>query len=927
LGLCLSFAFVGNCFAFDGDVVRPLSECEAGAATDVRQLDSGMVIERELEGGQSHLYKISVYEKQFLNVVVDQRGIDVALTICAPDGTRAAKVDRPNGSHGPEAISIIAVQGGTFSLLVKSLQDSAVMARYQIRIAQQRQQQTGDDKRIEAEKVITEAEVKRERGGLDNLRAAVEEFELARALWHSLNEPYEEAFALYGLGWSHSEIGAYGMVKFPLPVHRIRWSYESRSEHENAIDAFTRSLALMQHVGDRYGQAIAQADRGWPELYLDQKEKALESFASAYSFFRETNNARGEAKILYGIGWVNAIQGNHAEALDHFKLALARRQVSRDRKGEAINLAAISRAQNQLGKNLEALDSAERALAIFTELKDKHGQASTASILGWINYSMGRFEQALKSFDESVTLRKATNDSTGEALSLYGIARVHYRQGDLQQALLRMQEVIGLIEPLRETGENADLRTYYFANVQDYYEFYVDLLMQLDRVDKTRKYAEQALAAHERARARELLAILAEAGDISPRTGAAFSRPLAAANIQELLDNNTLLLEFALGQERSYLWVISTNEVRGFELPKKSEIETRALKLNHLLTSRNQLRQGEKETRRHLRFKQEDREFADEARTLSRTLLSPISSMLGTKRLVIVADGALQIIPFAALPVPGESLDRPLIVDHEIVNLPSASVLATLRTEIDGRAPAPKTLAVFADPVFTADDPRVTPRQGQASVAHYLMPAIERSDTLHPQGFRRLLGTRWEAQQISSLLPESDRLLALDFAASRSRALSEELGLYNVIHFATHALINDNDPSASTIVLSQVDERGRSQPGSLTLHDIYGLKLRAKLAVLSACKTGLGTDVRGEGIRGLTGGFMYAGVPSIIVSLWPVNDRVTAEFMHRFYRIMLSKNGKSAAAALREVQVQMIADSRWRAPYFWAPFVIQGEWK
>jgi CHAT domain-containing protein len=941
----------GTCFAADATAAGVESPSRSGSsacvpATDaeVRQLDAGTMLERELGGGQNHSYRINVSPGQFLRVIVDQRGIDIVATICAPDGKQIAKVDRPNGAHGPEAISILSDQEGLFILQVRSLEKATPVARYQVRIAEQRNHMPGDDIRIEAEKSMSEGEVLRSRGKLETLRAAVEKFELARTLWHSLNEPYEVALSLYGLGWSHSEIGSHGMVKFPIPVHRLRWSYESRSEHERAIDCFNLSLALMRQLGDGHGQALAQAGLAWPQLYLDLNKEALESFESAYQLFRTAGNIRGEAIALYGLGWINAVHGEDLKALDNFLKSLPLRQASKDRKGEAITLAGISRVQNRLGRNQEAADSADRALAIFSELRDAHGQASTYYTLGWINYSSGRPQPALEFFEKALGMRREAKDSTGEANSLYGIARVHNRQGNLAEALKRMEEVLGIIEPLRAKGESGDLRTYYFAYVQEYYEFYIDLLMRLNRINRNGSYAESALAAHERARARELLAILAEAGDISPSTGEAFSRPLEAAEIKGLLDDdNTLLLEYALGEEMSYVWLVSQTAVRGYEITKRAEIEARARKLYHLFTARNQRSPGEKETQRRDRIEQADRQYAEEAAALSRLLLGPIAAELGVKRLVIIAEGALQIIPFGALPSPStKSGGRPLILDHEIVSLPSASVLSALRHEVAGRAPAPLTLAMLADPVFTADDPRVRrvadsqTKSAPPQIKDFAKPGSrlaswnprnETTEIATSLGLRRLLGTRWEGQQIASLIPDGERLLALDFGASRARALSAELRQYRIIHFATHALINDADPAASTVVLSQVDEQGRPQDGALSLHDIYQLKLRADLVVLSACRTGLGQDVKGEGMRGLTGGFMHAGVPRIVVSLWPVNDQVTAEFMVRFYRLMLSGRRMSPAAALREVQTQMLKDERWQSPYFWAPFIVQGEWR
>lgn len=917
--------------------------CAAGANADARQLDPGMVIERELAGAQTHSYLVAASAGQFLRMVIDQRGIDVEATVCAPDGKQVARVDRPNGSTGPEAVSILSDQTGTFILRVKSLERAAPAARYQVSIAEQRAPRAGDDTRVEAERAVSEGEALRSRGKLDALRAAVEKFDLARSLWHSLGEMYEEALALYGLGWSHSEIGAHGMVKFPIPVHRLRWNYESRVEHQTAINCFARALALMKQVGNRHGQAIAHAGLAWPQLYLDLTQEAIGSFESADQLFREAANVRGEAIALYGIGWVHAIRGEDAKALASFLQSLPLRQASRDRKGEAITLAGISRALNRLGRNQEAVGYAERALTIFTELRDAHGQASTYAILGWIYHALEKPQQALELFEKALGMRREAKDRTGEANSLYGIARVHSQQGDLAGAVERMREVLAIVEPLRERGDSTELRTYYFAHVQEYYEFYIDLLMRLSRLNPGGNHVEAALAAHERARARELLAILSEAGDINPGTGTALSQPLDAAQIKALLDGDTLLLEYALGEERSYVWLVSNKDVRGYDLPKRSELEAQTLKLYNLYTARNQRKPDETEARWGARVEQADRQYAAEAATLSRLLLGPFAAKLKAKRLVIVADGALQLIPFAALPILSpKPADGPLILHHELVSLPSASVLSVLRREVAARVQAPLTLAVLADPVFSADDPRVRrpagsrgrveaaevrDSGGQVAARASWDWGRETTDVAAGGALRRLLGTRWEAQQIASLLPEGERLLALDFGASRARALGTGLAQYRIIHFATHALINDSNPAASTVALSQVDEQGRRQDGSLTLHDINQLKLRADLVVLSACRTGLGRDVRGEGVRGLAGGFMNAGVPRVVVSLWPVNDRATAEFMARFYRLMLSGHGISPAAALREVQKQMLNDLRWRPAYFWAPFVIQGEWR
>jgi CHAT domain-containing protein len=327
---------------------------------------------------------------------------------------------------------------------------------------------------------------------------------------------------------------------------------------------------------------------------------------------------------------------------------------------------------------------------------------------------------------------------------------------------------------------------------------------------------------------------------------------------------------------------------------------------------------------------------------LSGTLLGPVSGQLQRKRLLVVADGALQYVPFGALPEPPPAAAkggvatggyRPLIAGHEVVSLPSASVVALLRSEAGRRAAATKTVAVLADPVFGKDDPRVKAKAGapvaQKGADGAVAPASDVERSANDPGvttFDRLPVSRREAQLIEAAAPKGQSLVAVDFAASRATAMSAELGGYQIVHFATHSLIDDRHPELSGIVLSLVDERGQPQDGFLRLHDIYNMRLDADLVVLSACQTALGQEVRGEGLVGLTRGFMYAGAPRVVASMWNVGDEATAELMSRFYKNMLGK-GMRPAAALREAQVSMWKERRWAAPYYWAGFVLQGEWR
>src|SRR5262245_60997025 len=448
---------------------------------------------------------------------------------------------------------------------------------------------------------------------------------------------------------------------------------------------------------------------------------------------------------------------------------------------------------------------------------------------------------------------------------------------------------------------------------------------------------EQADAA-----AKEIAAITDEYEDVraqirarSPRYAALTQpQPLGLTEIQQQsLDEDTLLLEYALGEQRSYLWLVSQRSIDSYELPPRAEIEAATRRVYEMLTARPK------------RGTPPDPQFIAQARALSGMLLGPAAEQLGAKRLVVVAPGALSYLPFAALPAPEDKKRpvgdyEPLIAKHEVVSIPSASVLSTIRRERAGRQRAAESVAVLADPVFEASDPRLeSVKNGNSSGETPAAPAgadaelsgltrairtMNFSDAR--AGFTRLAFSRQEAESIIALTPKGTGLKATDFSASRALALSRQLSQYRILHFATHGLLNSERPELSGLVFSLVDQEGKPQDGFLRLHEIYNLQLNADLVVLSACETGLGKEIKGEGLIGLTRGFMYSGAPRVVASLWNVDDLATAELMKLFYQHML-KDGMPAGAALRAAQIELSRQKRWASPYFWAGFVLHGEWK
>jgi CHAT domain-containing protein len=632
----------------------------------------------------------------------------------------------------------------------------------------------------------------------------------------------------------------------------------------------------------------------------------------------------------------------------------------------------------------QALNASSQALQTFRQkLTLGSMDAIALSNMGKAYAGLKQYPKAIEIYSSALERMRKRGDRQGEARTLYLTAVTERDRGNLKAARTNIEAGLAIVEDLRTKVVDPQLRTSYFASVQEYYQFYIDLLMQLHKQQPKQGFDALALQASERARARSLLELLNEAhadirqgvdpklleqektlqqqfsslekrriqvlsGNPTPEQAAALdqdykalqnqyqqnqeqirrtspryaaltqAQPLTLAEIQQqVLDDNTLLLVYSLGNDRSYLWAVTKTGMSSYVLPKQEDISKLAKQVYSLFTDK-----------RHDFVKAE----LDQASAqLSQILLSPVTSQLGQKRLVVIADGALQYLPFTALPIPqgtgktGTSA-APLLTQHELINLPSASTLAILRRDTQGRKSAPKTVAVMADPVFSKDDPRLkAPSKGTAQET-LVRSTLTRSATQTGVSFSRLENTRLEAEAIAKLVPADQQRSDLGFAANLTNATSPQLSQYRMVHFATHGLLNSETPELSGVVLSLVTEKGGTENGFLRLQEIFNLNLPADLVVLSACKTGLGKEIQGEGLIGLTRGFMYAGAPRVVVSLWNVDDKATALLMSEFYRGMLEKR-LTPAVALRQAQQSLMQQSEYRAPYYWAAFTLQGEWK
>ena len=919
----------------------------------------GKTIDREPSLGEKHCYSFTLGAGQFVQALVEQRGIDVFVRVFGQDGKLLTSMDRINSIHGPENASLIAPSSGVYRLQIQSL-SASVRGLYRITLTEPRAATPLDEKRVDAEKLISEAEALRAQNTVERARLAADKYEMARDLWSEVGDKYEEGLALCGAGSFRRLSGA----------------------NQAAIVVYERALELMREARDSFGIALVQWGMGLTYYYLGALDQALENFEQSLQTRQRMMDRAGAGRLHYGIGWVRINRKEDQLALESFKESLRLRQEVNDAKGAAITRIGLGKAYFRLERYDEARAMLEEALQTMRDSKDDGGQIEAIRNLGWIDIRLKEYASADKRFREALKLSLNSDNRNGEADARLGLAVLARRAGELREAIDLIRRGVEIHESSRVEGAdspgtksvNNNLRIDYFAQVQEFYEVYVDLLMRLDALEPGANHAAEALHVSERARARNLLDLLASKGASDAELGAA--RPLRADEIQRrLLDENTVLLEYALGTaseaetDRSFLWLVTSAGVESHLLPKRAEIETAAQRVYELMTARNRVGGP----RRRELIARSDAEFQVEARKLSRMLLSPVAAKLAGKRLLIAPQGALQFVPFAALPSPevdglgdgatgrqGEGRtegqkDRgtdyrsvaqspsrpvaqspspaasytPLIADHEVIVAPSASALVAIMRQTALRRPAERSVIVFADPVFSADDDRV----GRAVRRNPVAPqagVIRRGDSSPANAgalptLSRLSATDWEAQRIAALAGDSK--VFSNFAASREKALDPALGEYRFIHFATHAVINSENPDLSAIALSLVDELGRPLNGLLSTQDIHRLRLSAELVVLSACRTGLGKDAPGEGLLSLTRGFLASGAARVIVTLWSIEDQASAEMMSRFYRRALGPQRMTPAAALRATQEEMWREGRWSAPYYWGGFVLQGNWK
>ena len=735
--------------------------------------------------------------------------------------------------------------------------------------------------------------------------------------------------------------------------------YLARGEFASALQEYRATLGTLAVTPYPMVEGETWDDLGIVYHRMADYQESLKAYATAESVWKQMGSRAGEADTLINEAQTLLELGNVGSAVREFQIALTIVRADGLKSPETRALRGLGVACMAEGKLIEARRYFSQSLELAQTTGELAAQSYALRAIAGVDTRQGALQAARRRDEAALRLAREAADRDGEAATLAELARILGRAGDLIEARGMIDQALAIIETQRGQIDDPSLRTSYFAAMRAYPDTQIDLLMRLDARYPGEHYARAALVAAERARARSLQDMFAEksirvAHGLPPELAdslhvaeermraAAFqlsranSRPTAdrralanafddashaldevrgrvrganpryadliqprAPKIDELqktlLDDDVAVLEYWLGARESYVWILTRTAFRAVRLPPRDQIEAAGRALDALLRAPPGAEQAQAaeqaqgfeamaaaDTRRSISIR-------DAAAKVATMVIGPAVLRGLPQKVAIVADGSLLSLPFGILPTAD---GRTVGGTHDVSYLPSITTLQWLRRS--GRGTRNAALAVFAAPV------------GDASMA-------------------ALPYSRSEADAIAALLPPERVWLALGPAASRASALTADWKRFTIAHFATHAVVDVNRPEISGIVLSSRDDEGHVQDGTLRMNDIYDLHMPVDLVVLSGCETAAGRNVDAEGVFSLSRAFFYAGAPRVVASLWPVEDRATAAFMPEFYRALLVEH-MSPASALRVAQQHLARDSRWAAPYYWAGFVVQGDW-
>ena len=808
-------------------------------------------------------------------------------------------------------------------------------------------------------------------GGLGDLDKALQEISLARDLYTEIDNKAGEGLAFIALGiWNTSQDNEKGITfhrdalkifqsigdrySEAIALNGIGQGYEFLGDQALALNSYEHALRIFEDLAAADGISTSSFKIARMHDVAERFEQALTYYDRCLKVSRAAGKIRTEGFALNQIATIYVKQGFHDRAAAQYQKVLRFFESIGDLRGQATALNSYGDYLSQLGKNQKALELYSRALPLSEKVGDEDIRSATLYNLARTDLKLGAVDPALSFIQQSLKLiedlRSSVRSPEFRASYFSGVQKhyelcieiltqqdkLHPGQGFAARALLvseknRSRLLLDLVNESRANiregaaKELLDQERRLRGLIRLQAQYRMDLLLS------GKNSAELSEVENDLSRLKaEYEDVEAQLRQRNPRLASLErSAPVTLEQIQnELRGSDTMLLEYSLGDERSYVWAVTANSFQTYELPDRKTIEDTARECYKLMTAR----QGTIDDRNNLDAADtRDREIRSK---LGSMLVGPLAEQVGNRRLLVVTEGALQYVPFDALLVPNASTGSriPLLETNEVVVLPSISTLIAIRSARHHSSSTSKLLAVLADPVFSVSDDRIQSRPSEPAVAKAANDETDAQTSPHTPAIFirdgalvRLAHASEEADAISSIAPWGTTMVAKGFNASREIAMSSDVGQYQIVHFATHGFLNSEHPELSGLVFTTTDRNGVKTNGLMPLHDIYSLELSAELTVLSACQTALGKEIKGEGLVGLAHGFMAAGSKSVVASLWKVDDRATAVLMADFYELMLQK-GMPPAAALRAAKLNMMRDKQWNAPYYWAGFELQGEY-
>ena len=712
-----------------------------------------------------------------------------------------------------------------------------------------------------------------------------------------------EARTLAQLGAVFAETGDYAQAQLHLE--------QALPLSETVNDLETKAAVLRRLVAVEKGRGNLQA--------------ALRYGQQAQTLMARLPRAFAHAELSYHLATVHAALNQQAKAAELFEQALAIVRPLKLPLPEALVLGDYATTQLKSGNATAARTMASLAIAALRRFgENKHLEANYHATLAEAFRALGQPTEALASYRAALAaLEVARGLSIPTEISRAGIvaSRQQVFAGAISLLLSQSKP-----EEAFEVAESYHARAFLDVLAETGLEATEDLTpAQQEREDQLfeqisviqrqfwqRESGQPELTPEQEAQLKQKLAEAESALQMyrlelrraDPRYASIKAPPpIGFTRVSaELLDKETALIEFVLGEERSYAWVLQAGKLHTISLPPRQELEALITAFHTTSTAKVNSTTAAAAISK----------LKTQSQPLYETLFQPLETHLtGVRKLIVVPDGALAYLPFETLvSKSGRGASTFLLERFAISYAPSASALVALRN-VKTTPLQTKGFIAFGDPVYTKSEPEIA------------TPARDRGFD-----FRQLPYTRTEVNEIAALFPITERRVLLGAEAEEAKVKTEPLGQYRYVHFATHALVDEEYPARSAIMLSAPagDETdGKKEDGALQMAEVMRLKLNADLVTLSACRTGLGRLLHGEGIIGLTRSFLYTGADSVVVSLWNVNDIATASLMKAFYKNL--KQGMGKDEALRQAKLELLHGRQpaWRHPYYWAPFVLVGE--